>query len=667
MDTIPAEITRRIPFEHIDSSYGMLKWLMLVLSLLALAFLIRSLARKFSLWGKGDGKPRTDYPEKRLILLLKYAFLQKRIWQNKFSGVMHGLILCGFLGLVLICFVLMIEQNLTGPVFNNYFIRGSFYIRFSCIADIFGLMLLVGLILAICRRYVSKPVRFDTEPSDTLLLLLLSLLVLSGFFLEGMRIAAAEFPEFEKWAFAGWLLAKPFGGMSYDTLILLYRCLWWFHIFCGFCFVALLATGKTGHPLIASLNIYHADLRNFNAHTKYTINLEKASFEQKNTDLPLVLAGFSRKDLADLDVCISCGICQDNCPAWITEKHLSPMRLIKEMKKAFYGKESALKNENIKDCTDCAACSDLCPVFVEHLPKITALKRQTTAEGCEELKPIFGRLESTGFPFEGPWLDYEIWLSDMRALGVVTEAYGEGIDCLYFPGSLVATESASRDSALAFAGLLKEAGLRTAMIIADSGDLALRWGNYALFKKLAEQNISAFLKYEIKRIVCTSPHDYNILKKEYRLLFGMKNIEILHHTELLAELIDKGAIVPQKQIDKNVFWHDPCFLGRYNDIYDIPRRILKSIPGVILAEGERNRQRSLCCGGYNAALFEDKSDMTLKAFRAKEVQFAGANILCTACPFCKIMLAKGMTEINIRNINVSDIAEFLYGSIKKEV
>lgn len=675
METISEELIRRFPFIHIGSPTGWLKWLMAALGVVACCILVYGIMQKTKQWMRGVGELAADYPERRLGLMFRYGLRQRRI-SSRFAGIMHGLIFAGFLGLVCVSFVFLFELFIMGPVFGNYFVYGRFYLWLSCAGDTFGLMVLIGLALAAARRYITRPVRFGkSNLSDALLLILPSVLVLSGFLVEGLRIAIAGFPNFERWSYVGWIFGLMFDGISGHVQVLFYRGLWWFHMFCGFSLIAMFAFSKTGHGLLALLNIYHGNFQNEFYHTKYKAPLSDSSSgkeESREPALPLPeeIADFTAKDLLDLDACVGCGVCQDNCPAWITEQHLSPKRLIAEMKNSFHGKPNSLAEENIWCCTECGACAELCPVLIEHLPKIIKLKRREFA-AQSELEPLFANLAASGLPY-GIGTAYESWLADMQAIGVRivsgdTPLPEIGESVLYFPGSAVANESSAKDTALAFAGLMQSAGINVYMFVRDSGDLALRSGNVDLFRALARHNIAMLAKFfAAMPVVCSSPHDYDILAKYYCEFEDMPSCRVLHHTELLAELVKAGRIRPVKGIDKIVVWHDPCFLGRYNGIYDAPRQIIEAIPGATLAETERRMEKSFCCGGGSGVpLFVDNTDVSMGAFRAKEIQFAGADIICVGCPFCKIMLAKGIGEMNIGHIGVSDIAELLFASIDR--
>jgi len=244
----------------------------------------------------------------------------------------------------------------------------------------------------------------------------------------------------------------------------------------------------------------------------------------------------------------------------------------------------------------------------------------------------------------------------------------EFADYLYFPGSSVYDDEDARQIAVDFAGIMKKAGAIIGILNAtDSGDVALRCGNEPLFRTIAAKNIDLFNRYGVKKIVCTSPHDYNVLKKEYAVFAEniVYDVEVFQHTQVILELLESGRIVLKGGLDETVVYHDPCFLGRYNEMYDEPRRILSMIEGLRLIEMERNRAKSFCCGSSGGSMFfTSDGSVSMEGFRAKEAQFSGASMVCTACPFCGKNIRKGMTDMGIKNIKTVDIAGLVAGLLE---
>jgi len=664
---IPIEQIRRYPFFNIGSADGSLRWLICLLSILAFIFLARSIIKRVRIWRQGKPQLRADYPEKRLFLLIKYIIRHYKLLDGKYSGIAHGLMFYGFNLLFLVCLVIMFEQNIAGPVFGNFFVHGNFYLLLSFTADFAGLAVLIGLALVIFRRYVSKPLSLRASGSDTFAVFFLLFMAVSGFLTEGSRIAVAGFPDFERWSFMGWASSRLFLGVSDGLLIYAQRGIWWLHMIAAFAFIAMMASGKLGHIIISGLNIYYANLSNENYETKYIM---PPAGEISNS---MTIKDFTWKSLLDCDACTGCGRCQDNCPAWITEKPLSPKEFILSLKdnmeRSLSGPPS-FDSSALWACVNCAACMEVCPVLIEHIPKIIEIKRHKVLADNDipyELRTVFENTVASGNPY-GRSGDVLIpWLHRLKALGVRDMAGGSA-DYLYFPGSSVYDDEDARQTAVDFAGIMKKAGKTIGILnAADSGDIALRCGNEPLFRTIAARNIELFNKYGVKKIVCTSPHDYNVFKKEYAVYAGnlVYNVEVFQHTQVILELLENGSITFKNGLNETMVYHDPCFLGRYNGIYDEPRRILSMIEGLRLIEMERNRAKSFCCGsGGGSMFFLSDGSVSMEEFRAKEVQFSGASMVCTACPFCGKSIRKGMTEMGIKNVGTADIAGLVLGLLE---
>ena len=675
---IPIDLIRREAFFNVESPGSYLRQLIFLIAVFALVFFIQNLIKYVKRWQQGKEELRTDFPEKRLKLLVSKVLLQSTLLKDKYAGIMHCLMFIGMTGLFIICLINAFEQNLTGPVFGNFFIHGYFYLWLSLIADICGLMIFMGLVLAIIRRYISKPTRLSRTRGYTFMLIFLLFMVLTGFVNEGLRIAVSDYPDFERWSFVGWIFAKPFSFIHYHTVSYIQQVMWFVHAAAGLSFIALLASGKLKHIIISPINIYFSNLLNADLHSKYTVPLIK--------DIQTVPDTSHTKDLSwkarlDCDACVECGRCQDNCPVWLSKNTLSPKLFIKKMKESILAErqdpDQKLSIDHQWACTNCAACMEECPALIEHLPKILDIRRNkvlVSNEIPDKIRILFENSEKSMLRQDNKFIS---WNDSLKALGVAHIQENADVDYLYFCGSAVREDESARNEAECFLRIMQTAGIKIAVLgdeEADSGDAALRCGNEYLFRTLAVKNIETFSRYGIKRIVCTSPHEYNILKKEYAYLTKNKNmfnnelpaynVQVFHYSEIILDILKRKLVLLTTPLYETVVYHDPCFLGRYNKIYNIPRNVLHFIPGLRLVEMERNLEHSFCCGSGGGTVFShDGSEISLKAFRAKEAQFSGANILCTACPFCKKMLSEGVAEMGLINIRVADIAELVYNSM----
>jgi Fe-S oxidoreductase len=569
------------------------------------------------------------------------------------------------------------------------------------------MVVLVGLVMAIYRRYYVKPTRLDTKGIDTFAIVLITVIILTGFFNEAMRIAITGFPQFEKLASPfGYVMAMPFSVFGDKTLTAAHYINWWVHMLAAFSFIGLVATDKIGHIFISFLNIYYGNINNESGKTKFTVPvIDPAVFEVAESFGVCNVEEYTWKQLMDGDACTRCGRCQDNCPAYLTEKPLSPKKMINDVKANMderipqlmvaEDKASVVTTPLIGDgtegsgsvqpdefwsCTNCGACMENCPVNIEHVPKMIDMRRyKVLMEGdmAPELQTTFQNMETNYNPYGFAFGERGAWLP--ADLGVKTIAEDPEVDYVYFVGCAASYDKRNQKVAIALLNVLKKAGLKVGILGAEEaccGDAAMRGGNEYLFHSLATQNLETFKNYGIKKIVMTCPHGYNMLKKEYKSFakVGMGsdgnpleyNIEVFHHTEVIAELVKSGKIKLKEALSEKITYHDSCFLGRYNEIYDEPRDVIKAIPGTEYVEMSRHHGKSFCCGAGGARMFiEEHIGTRINQFRTKDAQGTGATKICTACPFCLTMLSDGATELDIANLTTFDLAEYVIDSMEK--
>ncbi|HOW81087.1 MAG TPA: heterodisulfide reductase-related iron-sulfur binding cluster [Spirochaetota bacterium] len=694
-----ADVTREFYF-NVGGPHGFMRWGIYIFMFISMFYLIYTVVKKVLIWRQGKPQLRTDYPEKRLIAVVKYVMLQVKILREQFAGIMHASIFFGFIVLFIVTLIIVVQEDFTGLFFHYHFLTGNFYLIWSLFGDLFGLIVLIGLGMAIYRRYKIKPTRLDTKGIDTFALVLLAAIIVSGFCNEAMRIAITDFPEFEVWSPVGYVLAMPFSLIGTETLKGMHYINWWVHMLAAFSAIGLLATDKLGHIIISTLNVYYGNLENESAKTKYAVPvISPAEFETAETFGVGSVEQYTWKQLMDGDACTRCGRCQDNCPAYLTEKPLSPKKMINDVKANMDERipklmlaedkstvettpliDGAVQSDEFWSCTNCAACMEACPVNIEHVPKMIDMRRyKVLMEGdmAAELQTTFQNMESNfnpyGFAFakRGEWLPAD--------LGVKTLAEDPEVDYLYFVGCAASFDKRNQKVAIALLKVLKQAGLKIGILGSEEaccGDAAMRGGNEYLFHSLATTNLELFKAYGVKKIITTCPHGYNMLKKEYKKFseVGMGsdgeklsyNVEVFHHTEVIAELVKSGRIKLKEALQAKITYHDSCFLGRYNEIYEEPRDVIKAIPGTDYVEMSRNHRTSFCCGAGGARMFiEEHLGTRINQFRTKDAQASGANKICTACPFCMTMLSDGATELDIQNLETYDLAELVCNSMEK--
>lgn len=706
-----AEITRE-SFFNIGGPHGFMRWAIYLFVVAAFSYLIFTIVKRVKIWRKGKAELRTDHLVQRVLAVIKYVIFQAKILKESYAGIMHATVFFGFAALFVVTLIIMAQDDFFELFFNIRFIEGNFYLFWSLAGDVFGMVVLLGMIMAVYRRYVAKPNRLDTKPIDTQAILLIILILITGYTNEALRIAIDGVTEgakngvafqpkaFEIWGFFGYWLSYAFSVFSEGTLRVLHQISWWIHMLGAFVFIGMVGSGKLGHIVLSSLNVFFGNLNNEKPETKYGLNLiNPAEFEVAESFGVARVEDYTWKQLMDSDACTRCGRCQDNCPAWLTEKPLSPKKLVIDIKdniedripKLLTAQDPAavespqligdsVKPDEFWSCTNCAACMEACPVNIEHIQKMIDMRRyKVLMEGdmAPELQSTFTKLESNFNPYGFAFAERGTWLP--ADLGVKTLAEDNVVDYVYFVGSAASYDKRNQKIATAFLKIMQKAGIKVGILgseEADSGDAALRGGNEYLFHALVTQNLEMFKAYGVKKIVCTCPHDYNCLKKEYKKFAEVGknseggpleyNIEVFHHTQVINDLVKSGKIKLTNPLNETITYHDSCFLGRYNEIYKAPREILKAIPGAKFVEMSRNHDRSFCCGAGGARMFlEEHLGTRINQFRTKDAQATGATRISTACPFCMTMLSDGIIELDIQNMECYDIAEYAYNAMEK--
>jgi Fe-S oxidoreductase/nitrate reductase gamma subunit len=652
-------------------------WLMYVLLIPTLLIFAYGLYRHYRLWQLGRPEQRFDHVVRRVKGLLLYAFGQARLLSNRYAGLFHTLIFSGFAILFIGTVVVIIHED-----FGFRIMQGNFYLLFQSLTlDVFGLLSIFGVLIALYHRYLYKPARLHNTWQDLVILALLLAILLTGFMIEGLRIGATQDP-WANWSPVGLVVEKFFTAfLPTDVLRPLHASLWWFHLLLVFALIAWLPYSKLLHVFTSTVNIYFRSLEAKGAMVK-PIKMEEAeTFGVNNIDQ------FTWKGLLDLDACTECGRCQDACPAFATSKPLSPKSLILDLRDHLQahgsnqlagrmtatGKNSQLvskviREETLWSCTTCMACMQECPVFIEHVPKIIDMRRHLVMEEAkfpDMMQRALRSLEARGHPYPGISVSRIDWCQGLN-VRILSDA--GPVDYLYWVGCSTALNPRNQKIARAFTRLLQQAGVDFAILGQEehcSGDPARRIGNEYLFEKLARRNIEILQSHKVRKIVTTCPHCFNTLKNEYPR-FGAA-FEVYHHSQLLAELIKRGKLKPSGGFESKVTFHDPCYLGRYNDTYEEPREVIAAVPGARVVEMEQHRERSFCCGAGGGRMWvEEPIDQRVNYKRAEHALESGADIVSAACPFCMTMLDDGLeTKRGEREVKVLDIAELLDGAANK--
>ncbi|EGO65886.1 heterodisulfide reductase-related iron-sulfur binding cluster [Acetonema longum] len=648
-------------------------WIMYVLMLVAFAIFAKGVYDRYKLWKVGA--PENFKPDMAgLIRLIKNSFGHARLLREPGPGVAHAVVFWAFAVCAVGTLSIAVTEDLGIPLF-----QGGYYLILSLAMDLLGLGAVIGIGFAAYRRYVLQPAGLDNKPDDLYTLLLIEAILVTGFLLEGLRMAAIPDP-WAAWSPVGAAVAALFSGGSPAGLRSAHQAVWWIHLLFSFGFIAYIPYSKMFHMLSGSANIA---LAQGNAAQKMKpIDMEDETVEQFGV---AELQQFTWKQLLDSDACIRCGRCQDNCPAYQTGKPLSPKKLVQDFKthlnqkgpllvKGATAEETSaslvpdvVNEEEVWACTTCAACEHQCPVYVEHVPKIIDLRRNLTMMESafpHEVKLTFTGMERNGNPWnisrsEAKWMSKE--------LGVASLAEKPEVEYLFFPGCSGVFDERNKKVTTAVVKLLQKAGVSFGVLGSEQtccGDSARRLGNEYLYQTLAQGNIEALNEYGVKKIITTCPHCFNTLKNEYPQFGG--NYEVIHHVTFLAQLVKEGKLQPQKSVDATCTYHDSCYLGRYNDIYQEPRALLASIPGISSKEMEKSHEKSFCCGAGGGRMWlEETIGERINVKRTEQALETGAGMIVSACPFCLTMMEDGTKLKSVdETVKTKDLAEVLWESVQ---
>ncbi|WP_113714838.1 (Fe-S)-binding protein [Priestia endophytica] len=647
-----------------------------------------------------DGEVKERYRK-----VIENVFGQKKLLKDRKSGIIHVLFFYGF---ILVQFGAL-DFIIKGLFPGHHLPFGPFYGGFTFFQEIVTLLILVAVLWAFHRRYIEKLVRLKRGFKSGLVLLFIGGLMISVLAGNGMSLIWHN----EQ---LGWsepvasLIASLFSFLPETGATILFYVAWWVHLLLLLAFLVYVPQSKHAHLIAGPANVY---LNRLTPPGK----LEKIDFEDESRETFGVgtIEEFTQGQLLDLYACVECGRCTNVCPATGTGKMLSPMDLILKLRDhltnkgaavtsrtpwvpafAFnntHGNQLALKSkqqgieesavtlsynpsligdviteEEIWACTTCRNCEDQCPVMNEHVDKIIDLRRYlvlTEGKMDGDGKRAMTNIERQGNPWGINRKEKEKWrtLQDIN-VPTVKELKKEGktFQYLLWVGSMGALDNRSQKITFSLVRLLDEAGVEFAILgnkEKNSGDTPRRLGNEFLFQELVAANIQEFEKNEVKNIITIDPHAYNTFKNEYPD-FGFKG-NVYHHTEILASLLKEKKLVPKYEVNESITFHDSCYLGRYNEVYEPPREILKAIPGVNVLEMERNREKGMCCGAGGGLMWmEETAGSRINVTRTEQALEVKPTVISSGCPYCLTMLSDGTKAKEVEDkIGTYDVAELL--------
>jgi Fe-S oxidoreductase/nitrate reductase gamma subunit len=668
-----------VPFR--DDLWNLPEWMYAIhwaVVILCGALVVYGLWRRVRLWREGRPVRRTEQVRRRLGALLLYALGQRRVLEQRYPGLMHGLIFYGFV-------VFFIATSLVGIQMDLHLLilQGPFYLAYEAVVNAFALLFLIGLGLAAFRRYLLRPDRLNIRRDDAYVLGSLAFIAITGLSLEVMRLRGQQ-PPWAAWSWLGNALSQLFGPPP-EQPPAIYPFVWWVHQLTTFGLIATLPYTKFLHIVTGPVNIF---LRRFDAPGALP-KIENI----ETTEQPLGVGSipqFTWKQLLDGDACMECGRCQAACPAYAANQPLSPKRVVMDFRdrmSEYPGKmwrwqepivarlpflrplalgsgqpsDRALVGDVIKDetlwaCTTCRACERECPVLIEHVSEIVDMRRHLALEEGRLPDTLAGALRHTerqGNPWGQARHQRTAWAAglDVPVMADVGRA-----DVLYWVGCAGSYDPRNQKVSQAMVRILRAAGVDFAILGDEetcNAEWARRAGEEYLYQMQAEANVETLKQYDFKRIVTQCPHCYNTLKNEYPQFGG--TWKVLHHSQFIEELLAAGKLRPSRPWGGgSVTFHDSCYLGRYNDVYEAPRRALTAVPGIGIAELPRSRERGFCCGGGGACMWmEHEPGKRVNEVRVAEIKSLEPALTAAACPFCVIMLE----EAGQGSLAIKDIAE----------
>jgi Fe-S oxidoreductase/nitrate reductase gamma subunit len=675
-------------------------FIMYVLLLAALAVFAFGVYLRVKSWRKG--KPDSDRLSQwvpRSIALVKELVTQKRVRASTFPGIFHSFIFYAFAILVLTTAVETLDVD-----FGTNLMKGVVYVVLTLGCEIGGLAILIGAGMAIYRRYIAKPSTLNQTGADAFALGMVAILVFTGFFVEGLRMAANPDP----WYYlspVGYGFSFMFAGLPESALTASHQGFWWLHTVIAMGWIATIPFTKFSHIVTLPLNVFFQKLR---PRGEFKRDDMDAIMNDPNLDYDTLSIGlqkpedFTWKQRLDFDACIECGRCEEVCPAVKAGSDFSPKvfiakcrELVREQAKTAIaagangaastdgsnGETAAeaaperdfsivgpnLSEDFIWRCRTCMACMAVCPACIDHVDTMVDIRRnEVLIQGRipQDAKYALKLLETNGNPF-GPQSDRVSWVEKLQ-IPIVEK--GDSCDVLYWIGCCTTFDPTNQRVAQDVCALLDACGINYGMLGKDErccGDPARVMGEERLFQEIAKKQIETLKERKFKILLTNCPHCYNVLKHEYKQLGGEFNV--LHHSQFLHEMLWNGTIKPKYGINRKAVYHDPCYLGRYQGIYDSPREVIKTVPGCQMSEMEYHKGQSFCCGGGGGHFWMDlKERKRINNLRIEQVEKTGADTVVTACTYCKKMLDDGLKMRDLdEKVEIIDVASLLLSTLRE--
>lgn len=664
---------------------GLQNILFIVLFLAALSLFTYNLLRIRSYLMLGRSENRFRDIGTRFMKVLGIGIGQSKIFRDPVAGLMHAMIFWGFLVLITAVteafiqgFYTNFSLGMLGPVSQVFFAS----------QDIFGLLVILSVFYALFRRYVLHPKRLQgdghTNADAAFILCMIMGVMLTMYGVNATK--GMVHPTYAAY-YKAHFIASNLSGLFSSNPSLFYNIFWWGHIFIILTFMNYLPYSKHFHIVTSLPNVYLAKVG------PQTLDTSEIDLEKEDTFLGAGdIEQLTWKEMFDGYACTECGRCTSVCPANLTGKPLSPRKIIMNIRERTSEKAPLLVNkqeipadieakklvsehyitdDELWSCTSCMACVQECPVNIEHVNPIVDMRRhlvQSESRFPEELMTVFGNMENNGAPWAYPQSDRLKWTEGLDVT-VPVAAEKQEFDILYWVGCAGSFDARYQNVSRSVAQLLDKAKVDYAVLGTEekcNGDSARRLGNEFLAQMMIKENVDTMNKYKFTKILVSCPHCLQTIGNEYEKFGG--NYEVVHHSQFINELVDQNKIEidDTKKIDKKITYHDSCYLGRYNDIYDEPRDLIKKVNTGEMPEMKRHKDRGLCCGAGGGRMWmEEKIGKKVNIERTEEALETNPDVISTACPFCMTMMTDGVKELGQGdNVKVKDFAELVLESSK---
>ncbi len=642
-----------------------------LLGFVTIAVFVFGVARRVRRWRMGRAEQRSDHLGRRLVSVLTHAIGQVRLLQDPYAGVMHLAIFWGMAALFLGTILATVDWDITRLLMGFQFLTDGLYVIYELVLDVFGMLLLAGLAMAAYRRYIQRPARLKntTQPGlsldDAYALGMLALIAITGYLVEGLRIAVIQ-PGWADWSPVGKWIASLLVAQGDPANRSLHLAVWSTHTLIAFAFIASIPFTKLFHVIAVPLNIFFQNLQPVGR-----LSPARTSSGPGIKDW----SDFTWKQILEIEACVRCGRCQDQCPAYASGQGLSPRNLMIQLEaglwkrgngRAFYGE--VVKASEVWACTTCRACAQRCPSFIDPIPTLVDMRRHLVDEGQmdNQLQDALSSLARYGNSFGQSERARARWAQSLEPK--IKDARKEPVEYLWFVGDYASYHPGVTPITVKAAQVFRKAGVDFGILYEgerNAGNDVRRVGEEGLYEMLVEKNMSALGKCEFKAIVTTDPHTYNTLKNEYPIELA-ESYPVLHFTELLDQWIATGRLKLTRRLDYCVTYQDPCYLSRYNQVYDSPRRVLAAT-GCRLVEMPDHRERSFCCGAGGGRIWIEETDVKERPSELRIRQAAsleGVQVFVVACPKDAAMFKDALKTCGLENrLVVKDLIELVYDTL----